>query len=455
MIIVLDTTVFTGDPNFGGPFWRIIEARPERWGLRVVCPWPVVEEAIGNRRTALQKELSQLRSHINNGGDAARKYDVDIAGISLSPIIDAFQEAKEAAEMWFTDRLHRLRIEVLPVDQIDHQDTVRRAVLRTRPCNDKGDGYRDTLNWLCVLELAMSTEDEIIWVTANYNDFADLDSPREAPVFHHHLVADLAKHSLTGRALYLTNVAQVQQRIVDEHQIHADPAWATIELEIAAKVVSEITSDLTAWTLDPTECGLPLVARGTFALLEGAEHTRPASIENIADADVLPFKVPFEATCRLQLARGTDGQSMDVIAPDGKPRIIKKELVAIGTVRVNRTDHAVEYLIIDTIIGHDNDPDVIANRNTVRRVAEAIATIANTYSEHLVVQQPNIDIAKMMANFQQPNIDIDSKDAAPVLSPTDTGSQPSDKDRPPTTGDSCGSRPEQEDPHSPEEHPSG
>jgi hypothetical protein len=69
-------------------------------------------------------------------------------------------------------RLEESGVEILPVPGFPHKDLVQRATERRRPCNDKGDGYRDTLNWLTLLDFAKAEPDHrIIWVSNNTDDF--------------------------------------------------------------------------------------------------------------------------------------------------------------------------------------------------------------------------------------------------------------------------------------------
>lgn len=60
-------------------------------------------------------------------------------------------QARETIDATVTDILDRYRVEIASVPEISHEELVTRATQRTKPCNIKGDGYRDTLNWLTVL----------------------------------------------------------------------------------------------------------------------------------------------------------------------------------------------------------------------------------------------------------------------------------------------------------------
>ena len=75
-----------------------------------------------------------------------------------------------------TDAFVDLKVAIIPPPKIDHVDLVRRAASRRKPCDNNGDGYRDTLNWLTLLAVASAhPKDEIFWVSDNSRDFGAED----------------------------------------------------------------------------------------------------------------------------------------------------------------------------------------------------------------------------------------------------------------------------------------
>lgn len=72
MYVVLDTNLFTADKQFKNGFWRLIGTRPKRWGLHVAVPWPVVQEAIANRRRDLAKALADLNNALSRSCTTGR-----------------------------------------------------------------------------------------------------------------------------------------------------------------------------------------------------------------------------------------------------------------------------------------------------------------------------------------------------------------------------------------------
>lgn len=84
----------------------------------------------------------------------------------------------EKARTEYADKLRLLLgdagVTVVPSPEVPHREVFRRAAARRRPCDAKGDGYRDTLNWLTVVELARKhAASDVIWATANTADFGN------------------------------------------------------------------------------------------------------------------------------------------------------------------------------------------------------------------------------------------------------------------------------------------
>jgi hypothetical protein len=69
--------------------------------------------------------------------------------------------------------LEDVPVEVLPFPDVDHRVLVERTTGRVPPCKKDGTGYRDTLNWLSLLEVAKDAQggDTLLWVSGD-GDFA-------------------------------------------------------------------------------------------------------------------------------------------------------------------------------------------------------------------------------------------------------------------------------------------
>lgn len=153
--VVLDTTELRKDWLFESFRMQLLGIRALDGALSVYIPAPVLEELIAHYgREARDKEadLARLRHNLDRLG-------VPLAGESQRKplgyrefLIERFDEV--------------LSFEISEWPTVAHSQLVQRAVARKRPFDQKGGGYRDSLVWASVVELAADGHD-VALVTAD------------------------------------------------------------------------------------------------------------------------------------------------------------------------------------------------------------------------------------------------------------------------------------------------
>lgn len=109
---------------------------------------------------------------------------------------------------------------VIEYEHISHSVVVTRALNSKRPFLENEKGYRDTLIWLSLLNYIKreAIKEEIVFITANSNDFFD---PNDIKKFHPDLISDIK--ALTGepRITPFRSVADFVDTAInkDEHAI--------------------------------------------------------------------------------------------------------------------------------------------------------------------------------------------------------------------------------------------
>ena len=389
MYMLLDTTVFTSDPQFRQGFWQLVGARPDSWDLHVAASWAVVQEAVGNRRRLLHEHRSKLHGVV---------MDLQRQGVVVDlSVLSVVDQEVEGYEEWFNQQLIKFKVDVIEDDDFDHRQLVSRAVARRRPCDSSGNGYRDTLNWFTVLGIARSNPtQQVVWVS-NDSDFAE---PKDRTVLHADLQYDLTELGALDRVHLSCELKSALEYISTEFQIAAPKGvWAALQLQISQAVVLELNDESARRLLDVVECGLPRLFSSAEAVLEGAEHIGSAIVENLGDdASVLPFEVRFKASCRLRQYNRSDGELEDVLSEDG---LIEKELIASGTVRIERKPYAVTDVVVNSVAGPEDDPQVIANRDEIRRI-RAFAKTLTDYNDLMVQSLPGTGVqsfAKTLVDY--------------------------------------------------------
>lgn len=182
VIVVLDTTVFSSDFTCSGTAWRVLAHASKAWGLQIRVPEVVVAEAVGG----YEREIGHASLALEK---VVTKYSGRLGlGQPFGDLLGSLQERCRDYQERLTQLIEDLGGSVLAPPDVPHMELARRAASRRKPCDQKGDGYRDTLNWLLILEIAQSSPEEtIFWVTDNSTDFAN----EEKDNLHGDLLEDL------------------------------------------------------------------------------------------------------------------------------------------------------------------------------------------------------------------------------------------------------------------------
>lgn len=313
MILVLDTTALSADAYCAGEAWQSLFRVASNWGIRIAVTEVTLAEAIANHR----RSVSTARTALH---DWRRKHRVGFLP-GLGDNFDATDKVLEAGIDRYAarlrDRFAEGHVEVLEVADIPHMELVRRATERRRPCDDHGDGYRDTLNWLTMLRLAeREPGEQIIWISDNSRDFANDPKSKEC-ILHPHLVEDLKNISAEDRVSWKLTLADAVLALAAEHAPSNEPSSSKARESVDAGTVLKFIQKELPWavldrSLSPSRCGLP---SGTIAArLESIQHPRDLVLdtENALPGNeaVAAFAVRAGASIQFQQVGSDWGPSM-------------------------------------------------------------------------------------------------------------------------------------------------
>lgn len=137
--------------------------------MEVLIPEIVLDEAINRYKEDLDgkvnsaiKAVNQLNRHLKI------EHSNDLR-------IDSTAET-EKYRQFLNAEIKSRGIKVLPYPQVEHKKIVAHDLMRKKPFKENGSGYRDYLIWHSV-ELQSSIEDEVVFITANLNDFGGGPAP--------------------------------------------------------------------------------------------------------------------------------------------------------------------------------------------------------------------------------------------------------------------------------------
>lgn len=145
--IVLDATELSRNYLCTGLTYELIGHMLDATWFNVCIPASVLEETVANHDRATQEAQRSVERLVR----PRRLLGLPPIPMEVSPF-----DYREYLSERFDDQLG---ISVLPWPQITHEELVKRAVTRKPPFDEKGGGYRDSLVWAAVVELARTGSD--------------------------------------------------------------------------------------------------------------------------------------------------------------------------------------------------------------------------------------------------------------------------------------------------------
>ncbi|MGH3202453.1 MAG: PIN domain-containing protein [Streptosporangiaceae bacterium] len=355
MLVVLDTTAILSDPMCAGVAWRILANARSVWGVQVYVPEVVVIEAVaGYQRRLGEATVSWGRWEQKHGRP-----------LGLTEVVEAVDVAlKEAASSYpvrLRASLDELDATVIAAPDVDHSVVVQRAASRRRPCDDNGNGYRDTLNWLTVLSLASQfSDDQIVWVSNNSRDFGQEDGSE----LHEQLVDDLIAAGAEKRVRWIRTLPDLVLSLSAEHSSDIPGDLKAIQARLREEALSAfISADVLARMpgshLDPQQCGLPTVTVSARIVTIGEPGDLLLTVRGSAanNETVVEFELEASVLLLIEIPPDVSDLSTVVVSIDsaGASAQLMKRLRFSGLITLDRYERPVGSELT-RITARDDDP---------------------------------------------------------------------------------------------------
>lgn len=187
MRVVIDTSVFRQSYWLNNTAFTVLLDGCGSAGHSLYTSAVVYEELLNLYREALEEKVVALTRATRDWDQLVFQNPAQQAPIDKDQPFVAYREfVDETFDMY--------GITVLPYPLVTHEDVVRRDLARRKPFAKGGKGYRDTLIWESVIELASDGLDEpVVFITENSSDFLE---NRER--LHPDLAADLGAERITA-----------------------------------------------------------------------------------------------------------------------------------------------------------------------------------------------------------------------------------------------------------------
>ncbi|KAF0956846.1 hypothetical protein MLGJGCBP_04824 [Rhodococcus sp. T7] len=356
--MVIDTNAIVSSPRLRSKGWRGLIDKASEWDVQFKVPVVVEMEAVNVVRRSWDKEKR-----------AVDKLRVGEFGLSstLKEMSAAIEKQMDGYETELRELLKQIDTELVPVpDDADHLEIARRASERRAPYFERRqdrtqgepsakDGYRDTLIWLTVLDIARSHPDCEVWfVSANHNDFGRPQEKNHAisedtcpyPL-HPELLEDLASRGLSSdRVLYVRTLERLEQHLAAQFAALPDEEREALVAKIdTTKLDRFLALQVATFPLDPSKAALP-------------PRTVEAHVQSLPrSASALQFNDAARRAAGSWTAQFTTlvEPNLEITDSVGNVEVISKKLQVLGRVAIS-AEGAVEDLVVTAIEALPDDP---------------------------------------------------------------------------------------------------
>jgi len=321
MHVVLDTNAW-GKPSpalSNAHVDRLIAAASSA-GYVVFVPEVVVLEREAHLREQCKASLHRLREAANvlrSWSDVHPLTDADWDTL-VDQHVKKFRQSLEAAD-----------VRIYPLPQVPHGKLLERDLVRRKPFDAEGRGYRDALIWETILEMLPGSDNQVVFVTGNSSDFgkSSLDSALQDDVNHHGQFSD--------QVTLVESAFEFMRRFVFQHDARAE---ALIGHDVASrfdglqfKIEDAIADDLARFKDVDELVGVPIGA--AKVLLDNVQIMKMGVIEGAMQMNGAEQYISFAAEAEID-AQGTGalpaGASVDV---QGVVRISFEAELYVDTLR--------------------------------------------------------------------------------------------------------------------------
>lgn len=177
--VVLDSSILCSDLHFEGHSFRIFFDGLKQTDLQLFVPEIVIDEVVNHFRKKIVKNAGKIKASERNIAKLLKR--------PIFPIINDKQINEECSRYReiLIRKLQGINSKILPYPNVSHKEIVSRKFSNRKPFKNSGIGYRDFLIWSCILDLAHQSGSEIIFISANTQDFGN------GTILHPDLIEDL------------------------------------------------------------------------------------------------------------------------------------------------------------------------------------------------------------------------------------------------------------------------
>jgi predicted nucleic acid-binding protein len=167
MDIVLDSNIFVGNFLMGSKKFQLVFDYLKKTNSKIVVPQLVYQEIAGVYERELADRLKKFREY-------KKSLQIILIGKTIQDLHINFKEEVGEYLKFIKDKLKINDNDIFPYKDEYLKNVIERAIYRIRPCTNKGEGFRDVVLWLTVLDIArFSKNKELIFISNNTRQFSE------------------------------------------------------------------------------------------------------------------------------------------------------------------------------------------------------------------------------------------------------------------------------------------
>jgi len=167
MHVILDSTALISDFHLSTVASRGLLEGGKAGVIRLGVPELVLLEVVHKWRQKVEEMVAKAESVVT----AAKRLGLT----SLTVAIPSVDDEVASYEILLRQKLEEASVAVYAIPNVSHELLVNKAIQRKSPFADRGTGYRDALIWETVKEILRTSDEAVIFVTANKSDFGGTD----------------------------------------------------------------------------------------------------------------------------------------------------------------------------------------------------------------------------------------------------------------------------------------
>jgi hypothetical protein len=351
---VIDANALMQDPLCEGAVWQVLAHAPASWDLQLVTSEVAVAEAVAGFGRAVAEAVRAFDKSSRSWGRLGATGEADRVRQDLLAKVPVY-------EAHLRESLVDVGVDILPLPSVPHSLLVERAVRRRRPCDEHGNGYRDTLVWLSVVDLASASDEAAVVLITQDSDFMDADKGG----LHEDLLQDLdavgARDRVSLRPTLADVILELAEGAADEGDVKAlrsELRDETVRLFVISLIEGVLGTqvDARACALPPSTTDASFEALGrVVGLTYSVRGSAVASGQAVAD-----FALEVEAKIAATTPTGviiSDDAEAQMIGQSAEQSLflINKVLVVEGLLQLGRYDRPLAGQIT-RIRARDDDP---------------------------------------------------------------------------------------------------